>query len=264
MAGPHPVVKLSDLADLHLEELSVGYQQLRVSRKNRLGTSAVLKCESASISELFGYLLARFLGVRIARFQGVWFDRRLRLRPSMEIPRYHLGVLVEFLSDIRPLSLAEVAQRDRRLAAKILAFCVFDRFEWPCAFASDSSVCILDLERIGPVMIAEEFTCTPSQIVIQNLEARENQYVAGSLSAFHEVYNEASTLHIADELLEALGEMGSTREDLFLSGLSIQGHPYSGLLSSFFQSAVSSRQSVICSPRGIRAWPAIDWKKHLK
>src|SRR2546422_620780 len=59
---------------------------------------AILKFSELSVGEVFGYEMARALGVRVARMQGVWTMETVNTRTVSAGPG-RIGVLVEYLAD---------------------------------------------------------------------------------------------------------------------------------------------------------------------
>jgi|GEM_PF-6163091 hypothetical protein len=256
----HEVMLLSDLDDLHLREETHAFSSLLISEDNPWGRRAVFKYELPSISEVFGYLLARMLGVPIAHFQGVWFGKEVKVSGHYRVPANHLCILIEFVPNLRPISLEDLAGRQKALTAKLLTFYFFDRFEWPEIFESGTSLYVMDLERIGPVMAIDEFQGSCKKSIRQALLEREEQYLRSSQIAISEILENAESLHVQKELHKEVRRMSQIPGRMLWRGLSIKGHPYSALLSAFFLSVVSERQAIWSSQMAIKSWPPVDWE----
>lgn len=263
MNSPNQLVPLSNLEDLNLIEERFGYSMLQVSENNPIGKRAVFKCKDVSISEVFGYLLARLLGVPVAEFQGVWFEKKVETPEGYRAPVNHIGILIEYLPSLCPIHLEQLATSNKVLVAKVLSFCFFDRFEWPQVFRSPTSIYVLDLERIGPVMLVDEFECTSGKSTAETLSWREDQYSRTSQNALNQILCQADQLHVMDELCEELHLISEISHGTLQQKLSIKGHPYSRLLSSFFLSAVSKRQAVSSAKVGVCPWPLVEWHSEI-
>lgn len=264
MNRPHQLILLSDLDRLDLVEESFGYSTMLVSPNNPLGKKAIFKCKDVSICELFGYLLAQLLDAPTPDFLGLWFDREVEIPGGYHAPANHIAILIELLTAPRRMPLEHLALRDRSLTARILALCYFDRFEWPEVFSSDGSVVVLDLERIGPIMQIDEFTSGSPEIIQEQLRYRQDEYVNASDSDFSQLLCEAKRLQVLNELRAEFGNLSDNSSESIRRGLSLAGHPFSNLLSAFFQSAITKRQALCATKMGIRPWPAADWESVIK
>lgn len=262
MNSPHRIALVSRPDVLNLREVTVGYSELLVSDDNPLGKTAVFKCKATSISEVFGYLLARLLQVPVACFQGLRFERPFRVR-GYRARANHLGLLIEFVPNMLRVLLEKLAVRDKTLTAKFLTICFFDRHEWPQVFESGGSLYTLDLERVGPVMLTDEFEDTSEGRIRDNLLYREEEYVQTSHSALSEILSEADRLDVRDEVQLELSYISRMSGETLQRELSITDHPYATLLSAFFLSAVSKRQGTLSGEMGIQSWPQCDWESEI-
>lgn len=264
MNSPHQLILLSDLDRLDLAEESFGYSTMLVSPSNPLGKKAIFKCNEVTICELFGYLLAQLLSVPTPDFFGLWFDREVEIPGGYRAPANHIAILIELLTDPHRMTLENLVLHDRTLTARILALCYFDRFEWPEIFISDGSVVVLDLERIGPIMCIDEFTSGSPEIIQKQLHYRQDEYVNAADSDFRQLLCQAERLQVLDELRAEFGNLSDNSSESLRRGLLLAGHPFSNLLSAFFQSAITKRQALYATEMGIRPWPAVDWESAIK
>jgi len=256
MRSAHQLIPVSDLRELNLVEESFGYYKLQVSESNPLGKRAVFKCKDTSISEVFGYLLAQLLGVPVAEFQGVWFEKEVKLPGGYVASANHLGILIEVIPNLCLISMEQLATRDKALVAKLLSFYFFARYEWPQAFCSPTSSYVLDLERIGPVMLVDELECTLGKDIGEELSFREDEYSQTSQDYLKQILCYANELHVEGELCEEFQLISRISRETFQQNLAVKGHPYSHLLSSSFLSAVTKRQEAISQGRiGTRPSP---------
>jgi hypothetical protein len=263
MKTSHEVLLVSNINELCVREVTIGYSSIMISEKNPLGTRALFKCCDISISEVFGYLLAKLLGVPVLRFQAVWFDKEAMLPNGYQVPVGNLGVLIEFLPNLRQISLETLASRDKKLTANLLVFYFFDRYEWPEIRESGTSLCVLDLERIGPVMEIDEFACECRRSLAASLQYREREYVQMSQDASAEVLAEAKNINVLTCINDEFARISQISPADLQHQLTIKGHPLSPLLSAFFQSAVSRRQGILSDKMGFPSWPVVDWESRI-
>ncbi len=251
---------LADLDALHLTEETLGLNTLLVSESNPLKKKAVFKCKDVTISEVFGYLLAQTLRVPVADFLGLWFDKDVETPDGYSALANHFAVLTEFLFNLSRISLEDLSSRDKPLVARILTLCLFDRHEWPEAFSSGSSVVVIDLERIGPIMKIDELTVGSPEIIRKELLYRQDEYVNTSYGALREVVSRAEELQVLSEFQWEFSKACQISPECLCHNLSVEGHPYSHRLSAFFQSAINKRQTICASALGLRPWPEVDWE----
>ena len=262
MHSPHSIALVRSPNVLNLKKVSAGYYELLVSDDNPLEKTAVFKCKDKTICEVFGYLLARLLQLPVPCFQGLRFGEPFTVG-TYTARANQLGLLIELIPNIAHVPLDELAVRDKRLTARFLTICFFDRYEWPQVFESGGSLYALDLERVGPLMLIDQFEGDCEGSIRDGLLCREAEYVRTSGCALSEIRSEADRLGVTDEVELELRNMSSISGETLQRELSITGHPYATLLSAFFQGAVSKRQAALCAEMGIQPWPQFDWESGI-
>jgi hypothetical protein len=263
MNGPHTIAIVSSPDDLGLRDVTVRYSGVLVSDTNLFGKSSLFKCKDYTVSEVFGYLLAKLLRVPVARFQGLRFAGPCVLPGGYRVSPSNLGLLVEYIPSLVHVQLEELAARDKALAARFLTMCFFDRHEWPEVYDGGGSLYAIDLERIGPLMLVDEFTATSKEEVRLRLLCREDEYVQTSCSALSEVLSESDQLDVRKQLELELSLLSQISCETLQQELSIRNHPHAPLLSAFFLAAVCKRQKVLSGRIGTRAWDQGSWENKI-
>jgi hypothetical protein len=162
-----------------------------------------------------------------------------------------LGLLVEFIPSLTPTPLEQLIVQDKMLVAKFLAMCFFDRGEWPELCESGGSLYTIDLERIGPIMLADELTGMSMDEVSDRLSCREAEYARTSDGMLREVLSEADQLGVREQLASELRLVSNISSQRLQQELLIGNHPHASLLSTFFFSAVHRRQRLLSGRKGL-------------
>lgn len=239
MNDQNQIVLIPEIETLGLKQIDFGcYGLWWISRsENPLGTDAVLKLSDYPVCELFGYLLASTLDMPIPRFKGVWFDQDVQLPIGGTIKSGSIAVLIEYLSDLCPISSEQLAVENRMLAAKYLLLLLFDRFEPIDIFRCKESVVFLDMERIGPAMCINASD--------KWLRDQCDGYVNDSGSQLSQVVGLAKSWGVTKEFKSLLGDLRQLPGESMSQSLKVYGHPCLEIMSKIFLSAIT-RRLVLC------------------
>lgn len=254
MTSTHELLRFSALEDLRLGQFPLRFHTLVVSDRNPLGKRAVLKAANVTPCEVHGYLLAKMFDLPVPPFQGLWFDDDFELPGGSVVHKDSVGVLIEFIPNLRPVSRQQLVRSDKRLAAKYLVLCFFDRHEWPEVFRSGELLYLLDLERLGPVLLVDEFGSALGAAAYL-LESRRREYRETSKAALLQMLKEADDLGIREEVEEEFRGISLINKRVLAESLLIGGHPHSANMSALFLSAISDRQRMASRELDSEPWP---------
>jgi len=106
---------------------------------------AVLKFKPYSICEVLAYQLANYIGIRVPHFKGIWTRDPIKVNRNETSGLFRVGILIEYLNNIRRISWERAVERDPVMVAKILVLCIFDRLEWGELIEFDGNIYFIDL-----------------------------------------------------------------------------------------------------------------------
>lgn len=93
----HKLVELHDVERLLIEAEPLAGGNALVTGVGGLARS-IFKFDVISVCEVFGYLIAGALGVRVPQMQGVWTQEAVRAE-SVRADPGRIGILVEYHKD---------------------------------------------------------------------------------------------------------------------------------------------------------------------
>jgi hypothetical protein len=215
------LIKLDNIGDLINKADYYGWPSnvIDVTGLSSEFQKAIIKFDIISVCEVFGYQIASAIGINVPKMQGFY---TLSGR---------IGILVEYYSDWRYLSIDEAAERDPEVTASALALCAFDRFEWGEFGLSNNSVYFIDLERLFPPMIPELLLNESEEDRVIRLLQWERMY-KGTFDLPY-VLREANLIRLKNLVERKLEQLCALTPDRYCSILKITGYPHSTLLSRY-------------------------------
>lgn len=107
----------------------------------------IVKLKETALNEIAGYQLARYLGIGV--LDSRWFIAARNLEaPGIRLDRGDAGILLRKVNQADRIDLPVLALTNPKLTARILAFFVLDRCEWPEHWLIDGQPCLIDLEML--------------------------------------------------------------------------------------------------------------------
>jgi len=207
-------------------------------------TRSILKFSSLSAGEVFGYEMAKALGVRVARMQGFWTREAVNAGGTFAEPG-RIGVLVEHLADWSDLGRDYAATLDPTTVARALSLSAFDCSEWGSFGRSGGEVYFADLERLMPLLFPDDLLAASAEKRFEILETSEYVYDGGSTAMIEEVVEEANRLCLLREVSRELTKICTIGPDAYSAFLTLKGHPLDVLLSRFAASMFGLRRNAI-------------------
>ena len=220
---------------------------------------ALLKMKQFSVNEVLGYQLAKAIGVRVPRMQGIWPREAVDVPPDGRIAAFRIGIVIQYLDETSGVSWEDAAVRDADGTAKALLLCVFDRHEWGQFLAADNVLYFVDLERILPPMFPEELVGLSPEERREELEHFEKSYARGDLRAIREAFEVAKDLRLEHSLEEEARSFCRVPVGPLRAAVSITGHPLAPLISAFSARALANRRNVLAEWVEAPAHPLTDW-----
>jgi hypothetical protein len=193
---------------------------------------SIFKFKPTSVCEVFGYQIAEAIGVRVPQMQGFWTREAMQSRPPYVDPGL-IGILVKYHEDWKPLGRERAVALDPVQAARALALCVFDRFEWGEFGLSDGKIYFVDLERLLPPIQPDALLAASEIDRVEWLNDLDVEYCREDFSAIGEVLEEAEQLDLQDRVERELQRLCCLRPETYCPFLEISGHPLGKLLSRF-------------------------------
>lgn len=171
-----------------------------------LGSRAIIKFHEHGFSEVLGYQLAIALGVPVFKHQGFWS------REPVETSTRHaragrIGILIEYMDDLRSVTWEGAVAHDPNATARILALCALDRHEWGQCAIADEHLFFFDLERLLPGIIAELLYA--GEVGSDYIDRCVAGYIAQSNDDASEALNEAQYLGVAKATKSCLRDLHS-------------------------------------------------------
>ncbi|MGH9461123.1 MAG: hypothetical protein ACRD1X_07885 [Vicinamibacteria bacterium] len=254
---------MHSLLELHDVEQLLGEAE-RFSGGNGLVTGvggfarSILKFSSISVCEVFGYLLASALGVRVPRMQAVW-TREAVSTNGVDADPGRIGILVEHHEDWIALRREAAVEIDPAEVARALALCVFDRHEWGEFGQSRGQVYVVDLERLLPPIQPEILLGASDAERVEWLTDLADHYGRTAFSYILEVIEEADQLGLGDQVDQELRRLASLRPETYFRFLRIAGHPLDELLSRFATSVLGRRLNSVAECVDLPTHDAPGW-----
>jgi hypothetical protein len=107
----------------------------------------IAKLKETALNEIAAYQLARHLGLGV--LDSRWFVAERNLEaPGIRLDRGDAGMLLVKVTDADGINLQELARHDPLTVARICAFFVLDRGEWPEPWSVAGQLRLIDLEFI--------------------------------------------------------------------------------------------------------------------
>ena len=220
---------------------------------------SIFKFKPISVCEVFGYQIAEAIGVRVPQMQGFWIRKALRSRRFDAGPG-RIGILVKYHEDWKPLGREHAVELDVIQAARALALCVFDRFEWGEFGLSGGKVYFVDLERLLPPMQPEALLAASEIDRMEELNYLAVGYGNVSFSAIGEVLEEAEQLGLQVRVEQELQRLCHLKSHIYCRFLEISGHPLDKLLSQFAAFVFGNRLNSIAYWFGLPTHEVPDWR----
>jgi hypothetical protein len=236
----HNVAKLLEETDQSILGIGLGMVTEAVPGVPK----SIFKFKPTSICEVLGYQIAEAIGVRVPKMQGFWTQEAIQSRRHYADPG-RVGILVECYEDWKPLSRKHAVELDAVQAARALALCVFDRFEWGEFGLSDGKVYFVDLERLLPPIQPDVLLASSEIDCVERLNDLEVGYSQEDFSAIGEVLEEAERLDLQDRVEQELQRLCRLKPERYGRFLTISGHPLDKLLSRFAASVFGHRLNSI-------------------
>lgn len=205
---------------------------------------SIFKFSSISVCEVFGYLLAPAIGVRVPRMQGVWTREAVSTK-GVDAEPGRIGILIEHHEDWMALSREAAVQLDPAAVARALALCVFDRHEWGEFGQSRGQVYFVDLERLLPPIQPETLLAGSDAERVEWLTDLADHYGRTAFSYIREVIEEADEIGLRDHVDKELRRLASLRPEAYSRFLRIAGHPLDELLSRFAANVFGRRLNAV-------------------
>lgn len=207
-----------------------------------LGTdSAMLKFGDVTVCEVLGYQLAGVVGAPVARMEPVWTDRSVRVGPGDRAQPYRVGIVVEWLGQVRRLGWEEAANRHRHACAGALALCLFDRYEWVEFVEVGGRGYILDLERLLPPYTPGTWMELAPEDRVEAIRDAEEEYTWGEARTKKHVYRTALQLNLLTELRSAVRHLTELSLAALRQKFHLPQHPLESLLCESAARAVQRR-----------------------
>ena len=188
----------------------------------------ILKFDVHSVGELFGYQLAAILGMRTPRIAGFWIPEPLGQPHPAAAGR--IGALVEYFPDWHKLPWSEAAQLDGDFAARALALCAFDRFEWGEFGRSQGAVYFVDLERLLAPIVPDLWPEMGKKAIRQDIDRNIKHFLRTQQLELPGVLRTAQELGLFDAVKRHLRAMDPKTADQLI----IEGHPWAETLSNAY------------------------------
>ena len=220
---------------------------------------SILKFSPLSVGEVFGYEMARALGVRVARMQGFWTREAVNAVGIFAEPG-RIGVLVEHLADWTDVGRDYAATLDPTAVARALSLSAFDCSEWGSFGRSGGEVYFADLERLMPLLLPEDLLSASAAKRFEILETSEYVYDCGSTAMIDEVIEEANHLGLPREVNRELRKICTIGPDVYSAFLTLIGHPLDVLLSRFAASMFGRRLNAIAECIGQPTYEVPTWR----
>lgn len=219
---------------------------------------SIFKFKPISICEVFGYQIAEVIGVRVPQMHGFWTPNTSENRLYAVEPG-RIGILVKYHEDCKLLGREQAVKLDVVQAARALALCVFDRYEWGEFMLSGGKVYFVDLERLLPLIEPEVLLAASERDQIEVLNDSADLYHDSDFSAIEEVLEEAEQLNLRDRVEQELQRLCCLKPDTYCQFLEISGHPLDKLLSRFAASTFGNRLNSIAEWFDLPTHQAPTW-----
>lgn len=205
---------------------------------------ALLKFKSYSVCEVFGYLLAEAIGLRVPPAVPFWTPDSVDLPEGPTDPG-RIGIFIEYFADWRRLRRPEAAALDPVQVPRALTLCAFDRSsEWGEFGEGGKLVYFVDLERTLPCLVPERLlTCNPDQLSSFYHQSAA-AYARLTLPTFREVVEEAEGLGMEADCRDALERLRG-RLDSIPFRASLEGHPIGANLAKSARDWVKLRLDML-------------------
>ena len=236
----HNVTRLLEETDQSILGIKFGIVTEATPRVSK----SILKFNPTSICEVFGYQIAEAIGVRVPQMQSFWTREAIRSRHHYADPG-RVGILVEYHEAWKPLGRKHAVALDALHAARALALCVFDRFEWGEFGLSGGQVYVVDLERLLPPMQPDSLLAVSEIDRMEKLHDLELGYSEEDFSAIEEGLEHAAQLDLQDRVEQELQRLCRLKPEMYCQFLAISGHPLDKLLSRVAASVFGRRLNSI-------------------
>lgn len=249
---------------IELDDISILTQASR-PESNRIVTnvggfrSAIVKFERISVCEIFGYLIANALGVRVPRMQGFWTKKVVDTGTGCSTAG-RIGIFIEYYQDWKPISWRHASEFDPEIFARAIALCVLDRHEWGEFGLSGGALQFVDLERLFPAICPEELYSASEEEQIDFLAEWEEMFHIVTSNSLHAVVSEAAKYGLETEVREQLKDLCSLSPDTYHDILAITGYPIDTLISRFVASVFGEKLNRIALEMGFPIRDVPSWR----
>jgi hypothetical protein len=220
---------------------------------------SIFKFKLGSVCEVLGYQIARAVGVRVPQMQGIWTREAIQRRAEYMAPG-RIGILVKYHEDWRRVGRKHAMELDPVQAARALALCVFDRFEWSEFGLSSGKLYFVDLERLLPPIIPEALLEASEIDRMERLHDLEVEYSQEDFSAIGEVLEEAERIDLQDRVEQELQRLCCLKPNTYSQFLEISGHPLDELLSRFAAYVFGNRLNAIADWFNLPTHEVPSWR----
>jgi hypothetical protein len=202
---------------------------------------ALFKFKEVTACEVLGYQFAAAIGVPVARMQPVWSDRIVPMPDGQEARPYRVGILIEWHEGMIRLSREEAFKRYPVEAARALALCVFDRYEWGEFAVVGNTPYFIDLERLFPKYFPDYLMeLTPREQEKELKNANDYYYETGP-SSIREVLEEATRINASPNVVSEMRQIIRDERRILKSCFRLREHPFELPLNRWVKKAARDR-----------------------
>lgn len=248
----------------HPDEFMVTGLEYPFVQGSLVGTErAFLKFRSHSACEVVGFQVAACLGVPVPRTVGIWSEEEGVLGKHNPYQPYRIGVVIEFLPDLRNLAFLAAAEQFPDLAARVAALGVLSRDEWGEVGVTPDGPTVFDFDFMCGLVVPEDLMACSPQDRRTELESIEDGYSRLDKPHIEKVLDEACSLSIADAAVGHLRFMCRWNQRRRRAAVEIAGHPLARVLSAFQARLVGRRLNAAAQMLSENRQPLPDWRKAL-